>query len=66
MRGKNGVLVMGILASLLFLGFLGESGPHNIFGLSINIWFVRLAWLAVAVFNISKYMKIRKSEQKSN
>jgi len=63
MKKKNLNLILGILATLLFIGYLGESEPHSIFGLSINIWIVRIIWLVVAIVNISSYLKLKKTEK---
>ncbi len=60
MKKGNLLLIAGILASLVFIGYLGESEPHTMFGYSINIWIVRLAWFVIAASNILGYMKMRK------
>ena len=63
MSKKNISLLASIVTFLVFIGFLGESKPHSMFGFLINIWFVRLAWLIVAVLNIRNYLKLRKLEK---
>ena len=65
MKNKNSCLVLGILGTLLFIGYLNES-EHSMFGYSINIWVVRIAWLIIAVTNFVNYFKIRKNEKESN
>jgi len=63
MKNKNIFLVVGILASTVFIGYLGESEPHSLFGLSVNVWVIRVAWLLISVSNFAKYFKIRKLER---
>lgn len=66
MNNKNLFLIVGILTSLVFIGYLGESEPHSLFGFSINIWIVRLVWLIVAVSNFANYFKLKKAKKKQN
>ncbi|CAL2092837.1 hypothetical protein [Tenacibaculum sp. 190524A05c] len=63
MNTKNLNLFLGIAAALVFLGYLGETEPHTLFGISINIWIVRVVWLIVAVVNVSNYLKLKKGEK---
>lgn len=63
MKNKNLSLILGIVSFLVFIGYLSESEPHSIFGLSINIWIIRLIWLAVALVNISNYIKLKKENK---
>jgi hypothetical protein len=60
MLGKNLFLVAGILTLLVFIGYLSEPGPHVLFGYSINIWIVRIAWLLIAITNFASYFKLKK------
>ena len=64
MNNKTLFLIAGIITSLVFIGYLAETEPHNMFGYSINIWFVRLAWFMIAVLNFINYFKLKKAEQK--
>ena len=64
MNNKNLYLFAGILTFLVFIGYLSEPYPHKIFGYSINIWIVRLAWLLMTISNFSIYIKMKKSENK--
>jgi len=63
MNKKNICLVAAILSSIVFIGYLTESESHSIFGFPINIWIVRLVWLALAVFNFANYFKLRKLQK---
>lgn len=63
MNNKNLYLIGGILSTLVFIGYLSESEPHEMFGYSINIWIVRLAWLIIAISNFSNYKKSKDSEK---
>lgn len=65
MNKKILYLIAGIVAFVVFIGYLGESEPHEMFGYSVNIWVMRMAWLFVSVANFSNYIKIRKSEKNS-
>jgi len=65
MNKKNLSLIAGILALLVFIGFLGETGPKSFFGYSLNIWFFRIAWLFIAVTSFMRYFQARKSEKES-
>lgn len=64
MNNKTLFLIAGIITSLVFIGYLAESEPHNMFGYSINIWIVRLAWLIIAISNFANYFKLKKAENK--
>lgn len=66
MSQKNVYLFAGVITSLVFLGYLSEPGPYEIFGRSISIWIVRALWLIIAVGNFSSYYRIRKVEQGAN
>lgn len=48
---------------MVFISYLGEPGPKEMFGYPVNIWIFRLAWLLVAVANLGNYFKIRKAEK---
>ena len=65
MNNKNFCLILGILGTLLFIGYLDES-EHSMFGYSINIWVVRIAWLIIAVTNFINYFKMKKAEKELN
>lgn len=65
MNKKNLFLIAGILSFLVFVGYLSEPGPHNLFGFKINIWIVRIAWLFIAISNFANYFKF-KNTNKSN
>ena len=65
MHKKTWSLIAGIASFIVFIGYLSEPGPHIMFGVAINMWIVRLAWLLIAVANFSNYMKIKKSEKES-
>ncbi|MCF6347672.1 MAG: hypothetical protein L3J20_05145 [Flavobacteriaceae bacterium] len=64
MNNKILFLIAGIITSLVFIGYLAESEPHKMFGYSINIWIVRLAWLIIAISNFANYFKLKKTEKK--
>ncbi len=59
MNRKNLFLIAGILTLIIFVGYLSEPGPHELFGFSINIWIVRLAWLLIAILNFANYFKLK-------
>jgi len=63
MNNKNLFLIVGIITFLVFIGYLSEPGPHSMFGFSINIWIVRLAWLLIAISNFANYFKLKKAEK---
>jgi hypothetical protein len=65
MNRKNLFLIGGILALILFIGYLSESGPVDLLGFSINIWIIRVAWLFIAITNFNNYQKIRRAEKSS-
>lgn len=65
MNNKNLCLILGILATLLFVGYLDES-EHSMFGYSINIWIIRSAWLIIAVTNFINYFKMKQADKPSN
>ena len=60
---KNLHLFGSILAFLVFIGYLSETEPHNMFGFAINIWIVRLAWLIIFIFNFKTYLNAKKAEK---
>ena len=63
MNRKNLFLIAGILTFLVFVGYLSEPGPHKLFGFSINIWIVRLAWLLIAISNFVNYFRLKSKEK---
>ena len=63
MSSKNLYLIAAIITTLVFIGYMIEPGPHVLFGYSINIWIVRIAWLLIAVTNFVQYFKLRKAEK---
>lgn len=63
---KNITLFAAIITTLVFIGYLTEPGPYPMFGYSINIWFVRLAWLIIAFVNIANYIKLKNTGKKKN
>ena len=63
MNNKNLFLIAGIITFLVFIGYLSEPGPHSMFGYSINIWIVRIAWLLIAISNFANYLKLKKVEK---
>jgi hypothetical protein len=65
MNRKNLFLIGGVLALVLFIGYLGESGPVDLLGFTVNIWIIRLAWLFIAIANFNNYQKIRRAEKSS-
>ena len=62
MKSKNLYLFGGILALLVFAGFMGESGPKSMFGMSVNIWVFRIAWLLITISFFRNYYKMKKLE----
>ena len=65
MKKRNLFLIAGILALINFIGYLGETEPKSLFGISLNIWFHRIAWLIVTIGFLENYFKMRKQEQGS-
>jgi len=61
MNQNNLRLFAGILSLLIFIGFLGETGPKDFFGFSISIWVYRIAWLFLTIFFFMNYFKMRKA-----
>jgi hypothetical protein len=66
MNKKIIYLISGILAFLVLVGFMTESEPQDLFGISVNIWVFRVAWLFLAYFFLSNYMKLKREEKKSS
>ncbi len=64
MRNKNIQLIAGILALAVFISFLGETEPKNFFGISLNIWVYRAAWLFISLSFFRNYLKLKKAEDK--
>jgi uncharacterized membrane protein HdeD (DUF308 family) len=61
MSDKNLYLIFGIIAMVLFTGAFYE--PQNsFFGVSVKPWFLGLLWLVVAIFNFSRYFKLKKDQ----
>ena len=63
MKYKSLFLVAGIITLIVFIGYLSEPGPHSIFGYSINIWIVRIAWLLISISNFANYFKLKNNEK---
>ena len=63
MNKKNLYLFAGIITLLVFVGYLSEPGPHNLFGFTINIWIVRIAWLLISISNFANYFKTKSTEK---
>ena len=66
MKKKNLYLIAGILAFVVFISYLFDSEPKRIFGISANIWIIRLGWLAMTVSSFGNYFKIKKAEKEIN
>ena len=65
MNKKSMHLIAGVLASLVFIGYMVESGPHEIFEFEISIWVIRFIWLIIAITNFKTYFDIKKTENQS-
>ena len=49
MKKSTLYLIGSILSLLVFVGYLGESGPKTLLGLELNIWVIRAVWLGLAL-----------------
>lgn len=56
---RNLFLAAAILALLVFIGYMTEAGPYQLFGREVSIWVVRVAWLLLAVANFMQYWRAR-------
>ena len=65
MKNKTLFLIAGIITSFAFIGTIGETEPHIIFGYSVNIWLVRLFWAFISYSNFTNYFKMKKVEKES-
>jgi len=65
MKTINVSLITGILALIVFIGFMGETDAKPLFGFSVNIWVYRLAWLFIAITFLTKYFRMKQSEKES-
>lgn len=65
MNKKYVSLITGILALMVFIGFMGETGPKTLFGFSVSIWLYRIAWLFLTITFFSRYYKLKKLEEES-
>ena len=63
MKKRNLFLIAGILALFTFIGYLSETEPKSLFGITLNIWFHRIAWLIVTVGFLGNYFKMRKQDK---
>lgn len=63
MKRKNLQLAIAILALLIFIGFMTETGPKSFFGIMLNIWVYRVAWLLISASFFMNYLKERKLEE---
>lgn len=56
-------LIAGIIAAVVFIGFIGETEPKTILGFTINVWFFKMAWLLLAISFLNNYYKLMKEER---
>ncbi|MFT4737178.1 MAG: hypothetical protein ACI8QD_002825 [Cyclobacteriaceae bacterium] len=66
MNKKHLYLVAGFLTAAVFVGQLSESEPQVLFGFSVDIWVIRLGWMALAISSFVNYFKIKKAEKESS
>ncbi len=59
MNKKTLFLVAAIAATLVFIGHMTESEPKEFFGLTVSIWFYRIAWLIAAISFFLNYNKLK-------
>jgi len=65
MKKQHLFLIAGIVASITFIGYLSETNPKSLFGVTLNIWFHRLAWLIIAFGFFGTYFRMKKQENSS-
>lgn len=53
-------LIASVMALLVFIGFMTEKGPIDMFGYALNIWVYRLAWLLISISFFTRYFKLKK------
>lgn len=63
MNKKYIYLITAIVSILCFIGFMGESGPKSLLGISVNIWIYRLIWLGFGYWSFKRYLSLKKIEQ---
>lgn len=63
MNRKRLYLIAAILTSVVFIGYLGETEPQDLFGYPVNIWVIRVLWLIMPIVNFAQYFRFRKAEQ---
>ncbi len=64
MSKKTLYLIASILGFLIFVGYMCEPGPHEMFGFSVSIWVMRFLWLIFTVSSIIVYLKLKDAEKK--
>lgn len=62
MNRKSLYFIVAIIFLLIFVGTLSESGPIEIFGMEINIWIYRLAWLLITLNAGRRYLAEKRLE----
>ena len=63
MKNKNFHLALGIIAFILFIGYMTDPEPFNFFGYPLSKWVLRIAWLFIAVGNLAIYYKKKKEQE---
>ena len=44
MKNKKIAFLILVMSTLFLLDTIGETEPHSLFGISINIWLIRCFW----------------------
>lgn len=63
MMNKNINLSVGVLALIVLISYFRDSESVEAFGLSINVWVLRLVWLFIALVNFITYFKKMKESR---
>jgi hypothetical protein len=62
MRSSWLFLLAGVLSAIVLVGYLLEQEPQSLFGTTVNIWVIRLAYLVMTLTYFGIFFERRKIE----